>query len=199
MERATPIDRSGAPAARVRLGLDPDAPTVLSIGALAPEKGVDLTVSAVGGLRGVQLLVAGDGPERGRLEELAARVAPGQVVFAGSLRDPGPAYTAADVVSLPSRGGDSMPAVLIEAGLMGLPVVATPIEGIVDIVDPGVTGELVAAESVDGLRIALDQILGDREHAAELGDAARARCTERFSIDVVAAAWGRVLDEVSGS
>jgi glycosyltransferase involved in cell wall biosynthesis len=198
VERATPIDRARAPDARAQLGLDPDAPTVLSIGALAPEKGVDLTISAIGGLRGVQLLVAGDGPERGRLEELAARVALNRVVFAGSLRDPRPAYTAADVVSLPSRGGDSMPAVLIEAGLMGLPAVASPIEGIVDIVEPGVTGELVAVESVDDLRIALDEILGDRTHAARLGAAARARCTARFSIEVVAESWGRVLDEVSG-
>lgn len=197
-ERAIPVDRSRAPEARTELGLDPEAPTVLSIGALAPEKGVDLTITAVGGLRGVQLVVAGDGPERSSLEALAARVAPGQVVFTGSLVDPRPAFTAADVVSLPSRGGDSMPAVLIEAGLMTLPVVATPVGGIVDIVDPGVTGDLVAIEAVDALRIALDRILGDRTRAAQLGEAARARCLARFTIDVVAEEWERVAGELAG-
>ena len=50
------------------------------------------------------------------------------------------AYAAADVVVLASRGGDSMPAVLIEAGLCGVPAVATPVQAIPEIVLPGETG-----------------------------------------------------------
>ena len=118
---------------------------MLSIGALVPEKGVDLAIEALRDLPDTQLLVAGDGPERDALERAAAAAAPGRVVFAGSIADPRPASHRGRRRGSPSRGGDSMPAVLIEAGLMGLPVVATPIEGIVDIVDPGITGELVVA------------------------------------------------------
>jgi glycosyltransferase involved in cell wall biosynthesis len=195
-DRVAPVDRLAAPTTRRTLGLQPAAPTVLSLGALVPEKGVDLTIRAVGGLRGVQLLVVGDGPQRAHLERLAASVAPGRVVFTGSVADPNTAFTAADVVSLPSRGGDSMPAVLIEAGLAGLPVVSTPIQGIVDIVEPGVTGALVTPDSVEELRIELDRVLGDPALAARRGDAARERCIEHFTIDAVGAAWARVVDEL---
>jgi glycosyltransferase involved in cell wall biosynthesis len=195
LHRAEPVDRARAPEARTALGLAPDLPTVLSIGALVPEKGVDQVIEAVGRLTSAQLLVAGEGPERGALAALAVEVAPGRVQFAGSLADPRPAFAAADVVVLASRGGDSMPAVLIEAGLMGLPVVATPIEGIVDIVDPAVTGELVPVGSVEDLAAALRGILEDPARAADLGAAARERCVERFSIDVVAEQWERVIDE----
>jgi glycosyltransferase involved in cell wall biosynthesis len=195
--RALPIDRSRAAAARREFALDPEMPTVLSIGALVTEKGVDLAVTALGAIEGAQLLIAGDGPERGRLERLARQQAPGRIVFAGSITDPRPAFTAADVVVLPSRGGDSMPAVLIEAGLMGLPVVATPVGGIVDIVESGVTGILVPPDAVDPLRAALVELLADPERAVRLGDAAHQHCTERFSIEVVASGWERVLDEVA--
>ena len=119
-------------------------------------------------------------------------------MFTGSVADPNAAFTAADVVSLPSRGGDSMPAVLIEAGLAGLPVVSTPIQGIVDIVEHGVTGALVAPDSVEELRIELDRVLGDPALAARRGDAAHRRCAERFTIDAVGAAWARVVDELAG-
>lgn len=200
LERALPVDRTKAADARSRLGLDPGTPTVLAIGALVPEKGVDLAIEAMRNLPGAQLLIVGDGPERARLEVLAGHAAPGRVVFTGSADDPRPAFTAADVVALPSRGGDSMPAVLIEAGLMGLPVVATPIQGIVEIVEPGTTGELVAVDSVTELRAALARTLEDRGRAAQLGAAARARCEARFAIHVVAEQWERVLEEaLSGS
>ena len=196
-ERVARVDRLAAPATRSALGLQPAAPTVLALGALVPEKGVDLTIRAVGGLRGVQLLVVGDGPQRAHLERLAASVAPGRVVFTGSIENSSSAFSAADVVSLPSRGGDSMPAVLIEAGLAGLPAVTTPIQGIVDIIEDGVTGALVASDSVEELRIELDRVLGDPALAARLGDAARHRCTERFTMDAVGAAWAQVVDELA--
>jgi glycosyltransferase involved in cell wall biosynthesis len=192
-ERFPPVDRAGTPTTRARLGLDPDRPVVAAIGALVPEKGVDLAVEAVAALDGVQLLVAGDGPERGALEALAAQRAPGRVVFTGSLGDPRPAFTAADVVVLASRGGDSMPAVLIEAGFMGVPVVSTPVEGIVDIVEPGRTGVLVAVDDPAALRDAIATVLGDPDTARSMAAAARRRCEERYAIDVVAASWDATL------
>ncbi|MDQ1431357.1 MAG: hypothetical protein QOF40_1959, partial [Actinomycetota bacterium] len=145
-------------AARVEFGLDPARPTVVSIGALVPEKGVDLTVRAVGEIPTAQLLVVGEGSERPSLEGLADDVAPGRVTFAGSVGDAARAYATADVVVLASRGGDSMPAVLIEAGLSGLPTVATPIGGIPDIVLDGESGILVTVDAVGELTAALRRL-----------------------------------------
>jgi glycosyltransferase involved in cell wall biosynthesis len=194
--RIEPGERSSA---RVELGLPVDDPVVLSIGALAPEKGVDLAVRATSGLPSTHLLVAGDGPERASLEALADEVAPGRVTFTGSVRDPRICFAAADVVVLPSRGGDSMPAVLIEAGFLGLPSVATPVEGIVEILDHGRAGELVTRDDVASLQSGLARVLDDPGHAARLATAARDRCLANYDIDVVAAEWDRVLREVERS
>lgn len=194
-ERFPPVDRASTPAARGALGLDIERPTVLSIGALVPEKGVDLAVRAVGMLGDAQLLVVGDGPDRGALEALAHLVAPDRVVFAGSVTEPRPCFEAADVVVLPSRGGDSMPAVLIEAGLMGVPVVAAPVEGIIEILDHGRAGELVAKDDAGELATAVERVISDAAHATQLATNARAHCLSAYDIAVVAEEWERVLDE----
>jgi glycosyltransferase involved in cell wall biosynthesis len=190
------VDPQERPAARAALDLDPDRPTVAYVGALVPEKGVDVAVQAVSGLD-AQLLVAGDGRARAELEALAARVAPGQVHFAGSLADASRAYRAAEIIVLPSRGGDSMPAVLIEAGFSGLPAVSTPVEGIPDIVEDTTTGLLVAPSSVSELHDAVAHLLGDPARSAAMGAAARRRCLARFDIDVVAKQWAAVLEEIT--
>jgi glycosyltransferase involved in cell wall biosynthesis len=187
----TPDDRERA---RATLGIEPDLPILAYAGALVPEKGVDVAIDAMAGIDG-RLLVAGDGPHRSRLEAMAEQVAPGRVTFAGSLPDAALVYRAADLVVLPSRGGDSMPAVLIEAGLSGLPTVSTPVEGIPDIVDDGVTGVLVPPSSSSELRVAVTDLLDDPARRTTLGAAARQRCLERFDIAVVAHQWEQVLAE----
>jgi glycosyltransferase involved in cell wall biosynthesis len=194
-DRFPPIDRGRIGPARRELGLDEDRPVVLSIGALVPEKGVDLAIRAVAEQETAQLLVVGDGPERASLETLADRAAPGRVTFVGSLVEPRPCFEAADAIVLPSRGGDSMPAVLIEAGFMGVPAVATPVEGIVEILDHGEAGELVPRDDVAALAGALRRLITDAGHADRVAAAARARCHAEYDIDVVAAKWGAVLDE----
>ena len=194
-ERFPPVDRAVTAAARAALGLDPARPTVLSIGALVPEKGVDVAVRAIGTVEPVQLLVVGEGPERSRLEVLADQVAPGRVTFTGSVRESRPCFEAADMVVLPSRGGDSMPAVLIEAGLMGVPAIATPVEGIVEILDEGRAGEIVAKDDDVALARAISGLLDDVPRARQLAEAARAHCLTRYAIGVVAERWLRVLDE----
>jgi glycosyltransferase involved in cell wall biosynthesis len=195
-ERFPPIDRTATPAARVSLGLDPERHTVLSIGALVPEKGVDLAIDAVSGLDDAQLLVVGDGPNRSALETRARRSAPGRVVFTGSVREPRSCFEAADALVLPSRGGDSMPAVLIEAGLMGVPTVATPVEGISEILDHGRAGELVPRDDVNALREAIARVVADAEHGHALATTARRRCLDLYAIDVVAEQWDDVLGQM---
>ncbi len=176
--------------ARRAFGLILERATVLYIGALVPEKGVDDAVRAIARCDHAQLLVVGAGPERGRLEALAAEQAPGLVHFAGPVGDPAAAFAAADIVVLPSRGGDSMPAVLIEAGLSGLPAVATRVGGIPEIVLDGRTGRVVAPDNPEALASGLRQGL---EHAERYGHQARRFCMERFEIGVVASQWEELL------
>lgn len=180
-------------AARARFGLHPDIPTLLYLGALVPEKGADAAIRAVADCAQCQLLVVGGGPSYEALRGLAAAVAPGRVVMTGPVDQPAAAFAAADVVVLPSRGGDSMPAVLIEAGVSGLPAVATKVGAIPEILRAGETGEIVPPDNEPQLVAAIRRAL---DRAETYGQAARQHCLEHFEIDVVAAQWDRVLRSI---
>jgi glycosyltransferase involved in cell wall biosynthesis len=197
-ERFSAVDEARRLEARRTYGLDERRFTLVFLGALVRDKGVDLIIEAIGQLASTQLLVAGDGPEAAGLRSLAARLAPGRVVFAGTVPDAADALSAGDAIVLASRGGDSMPAALIEAGLMQLPAVATAVEAIPQIVQSGVTGELVAPD-VDALARAIAQLAADPERVAALGRRARRHCLDRFSIVGVSRQWADLLHEAASA
>lgn len=181
--------------ARRRFGLMDAGLVVATVSALVPEKGVDVVIDAVGRIPGARLVVAGDGPERERLEAAAARHAPNAVTFVGSLPDVTPLYQAADVVALASRGGDSMPATLIEAGLCGVATIATDVGAISDVVRDGETGVIAPLESfADELAV----LAADADARTALGASARTHCLANFAIETVAQRWIEVLQTVTG-
>jgi len=182
-------------AARQRWGLPRTGAVVLYLGALSPEKDVAAAVRAVGDLTDVHLLVVGGGPERAAIAGLGAAVAPGRVHVVGSTDEPSSALAAADVVVLPSRT-EGLPGVLIEAAFTGLPVVATDVGWVREIVIPDRTGLLVPPDDPVALRAALARAI---DHAEGFGDEARRHCLERFELSVVAAAWEELLREVAAS
>lgn len=174
--------------ARASFGLAMDQTVIVCVGALAPEKAIDTLIRSLLALpRSAVLLVAGSGPELPRLQQCAAGVGAHRVVFAGELEDPLRAYHAADIVALASRS-EAMPAVLIEGGLCGLPVVATSVGAVGDIVDDETTGLLVPVENQAALDRALERLVSDSDMRNVLGSAARDRCS-RFTVDAVAADW----------
>lgn len=190
--RFVPADQRAKAGMRRRLGLEPDAPVVAYLGSLAPEKRVDLAIAAVALLPGAHLAVAGQGPERPALERHAQEQAPGRVHFLGPTAEPAALLGAADVVVLPSRT-EGLPAVLIEAGLCGVPVVATDVGGVGEIVVHGQTGLLVPFGDASALSGALASALG--RHQA-MGSAARRHCLQHFAMGSVGDAWGALLSEV---
>lgn len=185
---ATPQERAKA---RHDLGLADEAPTMAFVGALGPEKNVAHAVDAVAALDGAVLLVAGDGPARRDVQRRAETTAAERVFFLGSVEDPRPVYAAADCVVLPSQT-EGLPATLIEAGLCGLPVVASDVGGVGEIVTSD-TGALVPPGDVAALTEALRRALAE---AATLGAAAEARCRTRFDLERVTDGWARVLEDV---
>ena len=187
------VDDARRTAARNQLGLADDASVVAYVGALAPEKNVGTAIAAVAELPGLSLLVAGDGPERTALHQYAATHAPGRVRFLGTVRDPGLVFAASDVIVLASLK-EGMPAVLVEAGLSGVPVVATDVGGVAAIVADGENGVLVPAGDVAALRTGLRRVLDD---SAGMGMAARERCLARFEIGIVGTAWVQLLEELA--
>ena len=116
---------------------------VVFAGRLSPEKGVDVLIEAAAALPdGVGVDVAGDGPARPELEALAARRAPGRVRFHGRLDKPRlhELIRSAAVVAVPSRWHENQPMAVLEAFACGVPVVATDLGGLPELVEPEVDG-----------------------------------------------------------
>lgn len=180
---------SHGPAARERarreVGIPSGALVVGFVGRLVRDKGIGELAAAWGEMReahpAAHLLLVGpveeqDPPPPGVLEAL--RDDP-RVHLAGMQSSAAPWYPAMDLLALPTYR-EGFPNVLLEAGAMALPVVATRIPGCVDAVVDGVTGTLVAARDAAGLRAALHRYLHDASLREAHGAAARAHVLEKF-------------------
>lgn len=179
-------------AARRRLGLPAEGAVVAFVGALSQEKRPDLAVRVAGLVPGITLLVAGDGPMRAQLEQQAASEAPGRVRLLGAVEDTAGVLAAADVLLLTSDS-EGLPGVVIEAGLSGLPAVATRVGFVEDLVVDGVTGQLAPRGDADALAGALQQVLAA---SGAMGAAAHERCVSEFSITAVGDRWEELLVSV---
>jgi glycosyltransferase involved in cell wall biosynthesis len=188
-----PADAADKAAARGRLGVSEAVGVVAIVGALSPEKRVDLAIDAVSLLADVVLLVAGDGTVRASLEDRAARVAPGRVRFLGATDTPADVLAAADALVLASDS-EGLPGVLIEAGLAGLPVVATDVGWVRDVVRPGITGVIVPAGQAGALADGIRDALARRD---EMGAAGRRHCLAEYEMGAVTDEWLDVLLDIS--
>lgn len=185
----------GRPAARARLGL-PERPTVLFVGSLSWEKGPDVSIESFGQVEDVTLVLVGDGPERGSLAALADRIAAGRVVFRPPTDTVHDYLAASDVLLLTSRT-EAVPAVVIEAGMAGVPVVAARVGAVPEMLLDGEAGVLVEPGDVPGFSAGLRSLLNDPERASAFAGGARDRCREQYELATVAAAWEGLLSEVS--
>jgi glycosyltransferase involved in cell wall biosynthesis/folate-dependent phosphoribosylglycinamide formyltransferase PurN len=181
-------------ACRSALDLPESDPIVVYTGRLVSYKGLPLLVRVWSDLHrdhpDARLLLIGTGglDIHNCEDELRATVAASgladHVVFAGSTDDVAPYLQAADLFVLPSED-EALPCSLLEAMACALACVSTPVGAIPRIVEDGVNGRLVAPGQAEPLRGALDQLLGDPESRAELGAAARATITGRYSAQPV--------------
>ena len=197
------IARAGCPgsgdAVRRRLGLAPDDRVVAMVTVLRRGKGHDVAAQAVARLRErdprVRLLVCGEGPDRDMVAAALAPLAEG-AVMAGHVDDVLEVLDAVDVLVHPTHV-DAFPTTLIEAAAAGVPVVATAVGGVPEIVADGETGVLVAAPPrADAFAAALEPLLADPELRRAYGARAAARFAEHFSGEAWARRLRAVYDEV---
>ncbi|MDL5199787.1 glycosyltransferase family 4 protein [Streptomyces sp. ALI-76-A] len=137
-------------ALRQRFGVPSSPPLLCYVGRLAPEKAPSrvLRVAAVLGSRQIPVhtLFVGCGPQLGSLrEEAARRGLSGRVTFTGLVRDMGTVYAAADALVLLSRT-EATPRVVLEAMSCGVPVVASAVGGVPDLLGYGKYGTLTAGD-----------------------------------------------------
>jgi glycosyltransferase involved in cell wall biosynthesis len=191
---------NGRDAARFRPLSDADradeAPLVIFVGRLTRGKRPDEFVRLIRSLRerGISCrgLLVGDGPLRGELEAPSAEAG---VEIVGECTDVDLLMRRADLLaflSLPE--GEGMPGVLIEAGLSGVPVIATAVPGASSVVEDGVTGAIVDLWDVASWVDRAAALLSDRDLRHSMGVAARRRCETMFSMEVSADRWREVLD-----
>jgi glycosyltransferase involved in cell wall biosynthesis len=133
--------------------------------------------------------IVGDGPLRQPLETLAASLGiDGQVRFLGHRDDVGLVLRQSDLFAFPSFM-EAFPNAVMEAMLAGLPVVATRVGGIPELIDDGVTGLLVPPHDAPALAIAIRRLLDDPALGDTLGSAARQCIEERYSFDRMVSAF----------
>lgn len=187
-----PPTPDGRAAARRKLRVSGERVVVVYLGALVPEKGVDAAIRAIATMSNVEMLVVGDGSERGALAKLAQDLS-APVRFLGPTDEPRSVLHAADLLVLASRGGDSMPAVLIEAGLCAVPAVATPVGAIGEVIAEGATGRIVPIGDDQALASALRELTEDAALRRSMGATARSLYSSRYTIDAVSPTWESVL------
>ncbi len=180
-------------------------PRILSVGRLVEKKGFPTLLAACALLRerGVDFRcdIIGDGPLRAAL---AARIA--GLGLANQVALPGPRpqsevrelLASARVFALAAQregdgGSDNLPTVLMEAMSAGVPIVATRIAGIPEMVDDGETGYLTAEKDAAAFADRLAILLTDASLAAQLGENGRQRAGSKFSIANTSAELARLI------
>jgi glycosyltransferase involved in cell wall biosynthesis len=118
-----------------------------------------------------------------RLKQLARDLSlQDQIIFAGELSDPKPAYASMDIFVLPSAYPEPFGGVVMEAMSMGLPVIATNLGGSLDQIAEGVTGFLVPPADPPALAARIELLAKDPELRRRMGAAGRERISEKFSL-----------------
>jgi colanic acid/amylovoran biosynthesis glycosyltransferase len=184
---------------------DGDGLELLSAARLTQAKGHVVLLQALEMLarRGVdvRLTIVGEGPKRSDLERLARQLGvESQVRFEGAVGRECIAeyYRRADAFCLPSFA-EGVPVVLMEAMAMELPVVATDVMGVRELVDDGVNGILVRPSRPDLLADAIDRLASNADLRRRLGAAGRETVERDFNIHQSAAQIHAVFDQVLGS
>ncbi len=181
----TPEERVGA---RRELGISGDTLLAGLVGRLSPEKGgVDHLIRAIYKPKNeqVRLLIVGDGQLRPDLERLNTELAQGQtdrVQFVGTRQDTPRLLGAMDLFVLPSNN-EALPIVLLEAMAVGLPLVATQVGGVPEIVEDDVNGLLVRPGDESRLVLALERLASDASLRHRLGEAGLARVRKAYTTE----------------
>jgi glycosyltransferase involved in cell wall biosynthesis len=207
-DRRKMIELERVPAGRIRLvanGITPGVPTLGRDVRAELDAGPGPLIGAVGGLRAVKtydvliraaarlhddhpnlrVLIAGEGAERPKLEALIRELGLTDVVLLLGARRDVPDLLAALDVAVCASESEGSPLSVMEYMEARLPIVATNVGGIPDLIEDGVHGLLVEAGNPVAMAGAIDELLRDPARASQLGDNARERRQREFDIDVM--------------
>lgn len=170
-----------------KYSLLPEARCVGFVGRLEPVKGADVFIAAapivLESCPDAQFLIAGEGSELIRLKATVEKLGLGrQVKFLGFLASPGAFFQVLDLYVLPSRD-EGIPLSLLEAMSVGVPVVASSVGGVPEVIKDGMNGILVPPGQSRSLAEAICRSLNDQDGGSQRIQAAQQTINERFNID----------------
>jgi glycosyltransferase involved in cell wall biosynthesis len=172
---------------RFELGVPDGAPLLGAVAVLREQKGLDVLVRAlaelVRELPDARLAVAGEGPERASLEALAGELGIGPRVMLLGNRSDVPDLLAAFDVAVSASWFEGSPLAAMEYMDAGLPIVATRVGGMPDLIEDGVHGRLVEPGDAGGLAAAVVELMRDPERARAMGERARERRRAEFDLN----------------
>ena len=173
--------------AREKLGLPLKGRWVAGVGRLNPQKNFSLFLDVAARLArrfsDVQFLLAGNGPEESALKSKTRALGlEDRVVFSGYVADPRLVYCAADVLLMPSLF-EGLPMTLLEAMAMDLPVVASRLDGMAEVLRNGENGLLVPSGDANGFECAVTRILEDDIFASAIKRSARSTIETGYSVE----------------
>jgi glycosyltransferase involved in cell wall biosynthesis len=166
------------------------------IGRLSDQKGCEFLIRALPQVIAkhpdARLVIVGDGPERPKLETLAAQLgAADSIQFAGYQPEPSKAILSSSLIAIPSIY-DPFPLVTLEVMALGRPVVGSAVGGIPEAVEDGRTGILVPPRDPSALATAIVRLLDSPELRRQMGAAARASAQEKFSPSAITPQFERL-------
>lgn len=187
--------------ARIALGLPPGATVVGAVGRLTFQKAPEDFVAALQllGRPRVMGVWVGGGELAGRISRLASGLTDVSITLAGERDDVLDVMHAFDVFALPSRY-EGLPTVVVEAMICGIPVVATAVNAVSDLVIPGETGLLVPPHQPDRLAAGIRYLLDRPAAAGRMAASASARLAGKYGMpelrDALMAAYGHAFQQV---
>ncbi len=168
---------------------DPQAPVILGIGRLHPQKNFELFLEIAADVLKqhprATFLIAGTGPEEQMLKARAAELALGdRVQFLGPVADPRELYARADLLLLTSRY-EGTPMVILEAMAAGVPIVAAALDGVREVLKDGEDAALVTPGDRGAFAERISAMLNAPEEAQRLARAARVKVETSYSAEVM--------------
>jgi glycosyltransferase involved in cell wall biosynthesis len=185
---------------RAKLGIPRHVPLIGAVGRLHAEKGFDCLIRAVDSLisdgLNAHLVIAGEGEERGALTSLIGRLGRSeQIRLLGHRTDIADLLQCLDLFALSSLS-EGLPNVLLEAMALNVPIVATRVGSVGEVIEDDINGVLIDPHNVESLKRALHRLLADHDLRQRLGDAGRLTVVEKFSfrkrMDKIRAIYGRL-------
>jgi glycosyltransferase involved in cell wall biosynthesis len=185
---------------RKRLGISNSSPIIGAVGTMIVGKGFSLLIKALEILArrkvAFTLVLIGDGPMLSDLKWQSSLSLPkDKVLFTGAVPNATAWYPAFDLLCMPSIHHEGMPNVVMEGSASGLPVIASEVGGVPDLVEDGITGFLVPPNQINSLADKLEKLLIDTELRQRMGQAGMAKMSREFSVEAMVSRMTKAYED----